>query len=89
MQNLKTRLAKLEAVALPPKELTLIRRFVSPGQIDREMNRLHDGDGYEWTRQPGETEQELIDRASREVKRTPWGVAILTADDGEVCRADN
>jgi hypothetical protein len=30
---------------------------------------------------PGETEQELIDRATLAVKRTPWGVGYLMMDD--------
>ena len=68
--------------------MTIIRRFVSPGHLDAEIYRLRDYDGKAWTRQPGETEQQLIDRASLEVKRTPWGIASLTADDVAVPHAE-
>jgi hypothetical protein len=88
MGNLEKRIDALEAKTAPADELTIIRRFVRPGNLDGEVNRLRDDDGNQWTRQTGESEQELIDRASLEVKRSPWGAASLTADDGEVCRAD-
>jgi hypothetical protein len=81
MQSLEKRIAALEATSAPADEMTIIRRFVSPGGSDGEIHRLRDDDGKIWTRQPSETEQELIDRASLEVKRTPWGVASLTDGD--------
>lgn len=90
MQKLEKRIAALEATSTPADDLTIIRRFVSPGHLDAEIHRLHDDDdGKLWTRQPGETEQELIDRASLEVKRTPWGIASLTADGAEVPHAEH
>ena len=89
MQSLEKRIAALEATSTPADELTIIRRFVSPGGSDGEIHRLRDDDGKAWTRQIDETEQELIDRASLEVKRTPWGVASLTADDAEVPHAEH
>lgn len=89
MLNLEKRIAALEATTTPADEIAIIRRFVSPGQPDAEIYRLRDDDGKLWTRQTGETEQELIDRASKEVKRSPWGAASLTADDAEVCHADH
>lgn len=89
MQKLEKRIAALEATSAPADDLTIIRRFVSPGHLDAEIHRLRDDDGKLWTRQPGETEQELIDRASLEVKRTAWGVASLTADDAEVPHAEH
>lgn len=89
MQNLEKRIAALEATTAPADEITIIRKFVIPGHLDAEIYRLRDDDGKLWTRQTGESEQELIDRATLEVKRTPWGVASLTADDGKVCRADH
>lgn len=81
MLNFEKRIAALEATSAPADDLTIIRRFVSPGYLDEEITRLRDDDGRIWARQPGETEQELIDRASLDVKRNPWGVAILTMDD--------
>lgn len=89
MQNLEKRIAALEATTAPADEITIIRKFVSPGHLDGEITRLRDDDGKLWTRQPGESEQELIDRATLEVKRTPWGVASLTADDVETPHADH
>ena len=89
MQRLEKRIAALEATSAPADEMTIIRRFVSPGHLDAEIHRLRDDDGKLWTRQPGETEQALIDRASLEVKRTPWGIASLTADCEEVPHAEH
>ena len=87
MPSLEKRIAALETTSAPADDMTIIRRFVRPGHLDAEIHRLRDDDGKEWTRQPGETEQELIDRASLEVKRTPWGIASLTADGAEVLHA--
>ena len=89
MQSLEKRIAALEATSAPADEMTIIRRFVSPGHLDAEIHRLRDDDGKLWTRQPGETEQELINRASLEVKRTPWGIAGLRSDDAEVTHAEH
>ena len=89
MQNLEKRIAAMEAKSGPVDNMTIIRRFVSPGHLDAEIHRLRDDDGKAWMRQPGETEQQLIDRASLEVKRTPWGIASLTADDVEVPHAEH
>ena len=89
MQNLEKRIAALEATSAPADDFTIIRRVVSPGHLDAEIHRLRDDDGKLWTRQPGETEQALIDRASLEVKRTPWGIASLTGDDAEVPHAEH
>ena len=84
MQSLEKRVAALEATNAPADEMTIIRRFVSSGHLNAEIHRLRDDDDKLWTRKPGETEQELIDRASRETKRNPWGVACLTSDAAEV-----
>ena len=89
MQNLEKRIAALEAKSGPVDNMTIIRSFVSPGHLDAEIHRLRDDDGKAWMRRPGETEQQLFDRASLEVKRTPWGIASLTADDVEVLHAEH
>ena len=89
MQRLEKRIAALEATSAPADDFTIIRRVVSPGHLDAEIHRLRDDEGKTWTRQPGETEQELIDRASLEVKRTPWGIANLTGDETEVPHAEH
>jgi len=81
MQNLDRRIAALEQASPPADGMVIIRRFVSPGHLDAEIHRLRADDGELWTRQPGETEQDFIDRASREVKRNEWGSAGLASED--------
>ena len=71
---------------MPADQFTNIRRMISPGKLDAEIYSLRDDDGNFWTRQLGETEQELIDRASIEVKRSPWGVARLITASADECR---
>ena len=81
MQNLEKRIIAIELQTTPPEPLTIIRRFVTPGQALPELQGLKDNEeNNEWQRQPGETEQSLIDRASKEVTRSPWGVASLSGD---------
>ena len=89
MQNLEKRIAVLEATGKPTDDTTIIRKIVSHGHIDAEISRLCDYDGNQWERSPGETEQELIDRATLEVKRNFWGVACMTADAGMVPHAEH
>ena len=89
MPNLEKRIAALEATSASADDLTIIRQFVRPGYLDAEIHGLRDDDGKLWTRQSGETERELIDRATLEVKRNPWGVASLTAEGMEVSHAEH
>ena len=89
MLNLEKRITALEATSAPADDLTIIRKLVRYGHLDAEIYRLCDDDGRVWTRQPSETEQELIDRASLEMKRNPWGVASLTADSVMVPDAEH
>ena len=89
MQSLEKRITALETTSAPADDMTIIRRIVSLGNLDAEIHRLRDDNGKIWTRQPSETEQELIDRATLEVKRNPWGVASLTADNVEVPDAEH
>jgi hypothetical protein len=77
MPSLETRIAALEVENTPTEPLTIIRRFVTPGQPLAELQGLQDNKGNEWLRQPGESEQGLIDRASHQAWRSPWGVARL------------
>lgn len=84
MHSLEKRIAALEATTAPTDDMTIIRRMVRPGHLDDEICRLRDDEGGLWLRRPGETEKELIDRATLEVKRNSYGVACLTADAGEV-----
>ena len=60
--------------------------MVSPGQLDAEIYAMRGDDGNFLGAATGETEQELIDRASIEVKRSPWGVARLITASAHECR---
>lgn len=77
MPSLETRIAALEVETSLSEPLTIIRRFVSPGQLMPELQGLQDNKGNEWLRLPGETEQSLIDRASLKAWRSPGGVICL------------
>ncbi len=77
MLNLEKRIAYLEQANPPAEVLTIIRLIVGTGQLIGEVCRLRGDDGEMWARLPGETERELINRATLEVKRSPWGVARL------------
>ena len=81
MQNLERRIAELEkAGAVNDWPSTIIIRSMTPGNLELEMQEMHDSKGsQQWTRQPGEDEQEFIDRASREVKRDGPRCALLIA----------
>jgi len=81
MQTIERRIAALEQANPPADEMTLIRRFVSPGHLHAETYRLRADDGQIWERLPGETEQAFTERASKEVKRNEWGIGCLSTDD--------
>ena len=81
MQTFERRIAALELAEVPDDQLTIIRRFVTPGQLDAEIYRLKSDDGDLWEREDDETEQELIARATLAVRRNDWGVASLSSDD--------
>lgn len=80
MPNLKARIAALEATNTKAKFVTVIRRMLTAGNAGAEIHDLSAEDGTRWTLQPGETEQELIERASLEVKRNSWGFACLVGE---------
>jgi hypothetical protein len=55
---------------------------MTPGNLEVEIQGLRGSKGcQQWKRQTGETEQEFIDRASREVTRNGPGCALLMAGD--------
>lgn len=83
MQSLERRIAELEkAGSTGEGPTTIIIRCLTRGNLEVEIQELHDSKGtQQWKRQPGETEQGLIDRASREVKRAGPGCALLMAGD--------
>lgn len=83
MANLEKRIEALEQVQVQPDGATfktVIVQFVEPGHLDEPINHLSTRDGEAWTRHDGEPEQAFKDRASREVQRSPWGVALLLAE---------
>jgi hypothetical protein len=65
MQNLDKRISALEQ-ASPGNIGPIFIHFVGLDTKDSEIERIEKGN-QEWQRQPGETEQELKDRAKREV----------------------
>jgi len=79
MQALEKRIVSLELKTSEQELFTIIRTFVVPGQIKREIERLTDARGAVWHRLPGESEQGLIDRASFECARNANGVSLLSA----------
>ena len=86
MQSLERRIAELEkANSTGEGPMTIIIRFMTPGNLEVEIQELHDSKGgQQWTRQLSEAEQTFIDRASREVKRDGPGCALLMAG-GDSC----
>ncbi len=87
-RNLERRLNDLERASEPANQInTIIFRGVYPGRLDAEVHRITGPDGGEWLRADGETEQELEDRATREVKRNDHGFAQLFAFTSEVNHA--
>ena len=86
MQRIENRLSKLEK-AVPTGEwpMTILIRGMTTGDNDNEIQELHDWKGgQQWERQLGETEQGLIDRASREVTRNGLNCALLIAGERPV-----
>ncbi len=82
MQSLEKRLIELERTA-HQEELTLVIRFVSPGNMDTEVTDLKDHRGAQsWSRAVGENEADFIQRASKEVQRLN-GVATLIQTNKE------
>lgn len=87
MQSLERRIAALETIEAPAEELTIIRRIVWPGHLDAEVDHIHDDDGNEWTRQPGESETAFTERASSETQANKSGVKGLIATNRELDHA--
>ena len=91
MQSLEKRIAELEK-SQPSNDgvKTIIIRFISPGGSDDELQALHSySGGQHWTRDPSESEQNFIDRATRQVKRKGPGCALLMAGDMEKSMSSN
>lgn len=57
---------------------TILVNFLQPGESGPGIVRIRSFGGLqEWVRRDADTEQEFIDRASREVDRSTHGVALL------------
>ncbi len=78
MQNLERRVSDLEKAQPPARGMTIIRRFVSPGHLNAEIDHISDDAGNKWTRQPDETEKAFTDRAKSETLANPWGIKCLS-----------
>lgn len=87
MQALERRIAALELRTSEQEPFTIIRTFVVPGQIRREIERLADARGAVWHRLPGESEEGLIERANLGCARNAGGVALLSADGDVMIQA--
>ena len=89
MQSLEKRISELEKSAVKDELPTIvIIRTLMPddGRREEEIQELHDRMGYRhWIRQPGESEQELIDRASHEALGNSVTCALLM--DGDLFEA--
>lgn len=79
MPNLEHRISALERVSYPNSAITIIRRIVTPGYLDVEVDHIRDHDGNEWTRQTEESEDEFIERADGEAMPNEWSCKRLTA----------
>lgn len=82
MQSLENRVAALEASTLSEGGITEIWRvIVSPGNLSPNITRVCDDAGAEWLSHPGESAQELQERAASAARRNENGIAWLTGED--------
>lgn len=77
MNTLDRRISALEQASPADRIDAIIHRVIVPGDLDAEAQTARGIDGGDWTRQSGETEDDLIDRALREIPRQSGGVARL------------
>lgn len=81
MPSLEKRIAALEQANPADGEKTIFISFQPIGKPETEIHKLRSSlagsDCQHWTREPKETEEEFKDRASKEVRRNPDGVALL------------
>ena len=77
MNILERRLSALEQASPADRIDAIIHRIVTPGELVAEAQTARGIDGGERTRLPGESEDDLIDRALRQIPRKPGGVAKL------------
>ena len=77
MASLGRRIEALEA-RTPRRDGVTIVRFFTAGAEAAEPTGFRTIDGSQcWEREPGESTNELVERATREVHRNAWGVAVI------------
>jgi hypothetical protein len=84
VQTLEKRIVALEQANTTGRITTMIIRFESPGDTDKELFKLEGSytvtPRQRWMRMDGETEKDFTDRASEEVTRNA-GIALLFQAD--------
>ena len=78
--SIESRLEALEAELIEPKRMTIWIHSVSPGAIDRPVQRIRHND-QEWHRRDGETEDTFKNRAELEAVLQPEHSALLMTMD--------
>lgn len=77
MPRLDSRVAKLEQKRTVAEDMTIVVRFVRPGNLHPCIDALTGPHGEGWQRLADESEQGLIDRATSEVRRNYSCNAVL------------
>lgn len=78
MQTLERRIVELEKASTTTEGTVIV---IHAGELNAEIGYLRTDDGQQWMREPHETEHAFKERAYGEVKRTPYGVAVLFTFD--------
>lgn len=76
---LERRVAALERAEFSSYGMVLLVKFMAPGRLAEEISHLDGDTGESWDRLPGESQEALIDRATSEARRSPFGVVLLFA----------
>lgn len=76
MPTLEKRIDALEQATVSKTDTVMFIHFVGLGETDKEIQSLTRHD-ERWERLPGETEQELKERATKEAKPNPNPIGAL------------
>lgn len=79
MQSFEKRIATLEQ-SVVQEEMVMFIILVGMGEVGKEINRIHDNYGNEWSRRPSEPEDVFKERATSETPRNEYQVAMLFAE---------
>jgi hypothetical protein len=81
MSTIERRVSALEQASPGERDTVTITRFQNPSELSRELFNLEGDYGVNprrhWERAPSESEKTCTDRASKEVKRNEYGIAML------------